>query len=185
MRLQSLPCHIQPVSLTLSRPQLLLLCPRGTNAHRADCRRGECQVVLHKLVQRHVHVRYCPRAGLGWVTAHNHAVMWILLTHVVDEDTEWREGVPCHLARRGRAGDHVALSGAAACVCPLPPPVSSSEDSWLLSSWREGLIVRVPGGAIPWRPPVPMEPCSTSQGPLNRGLPPGAGPAQGGIGTRS
>lgn len=119
--------------------------PRGTNAHRADCRRCECQVVPHKLVQHHVLVRGCPRAGLGWVTAHNHAVMWMLLTHVVDEDTEWREGVPCHFARRGRAGDHVALSGAAACVGPLPPPISSSEDSWLLSSWREGLRVKVPG----------------------------------------
>lgn len=29
VRLPSLPCHIQPVSLTLSWPQLLLLCPGG------------------------------------------------------------------------------------------------------------------------------------------------------------
>lgn len=72
--------------------------------------------------------------------------MWVLLTHFVDEELEWREVVPCHMARRGRAGVRLALSGATALCClPAPSPVSAGGLEWLLTSWGAALRVRVPG----------------------------------------
>lgn len=91
------------------------------------------------------HARACLRLhegpgavlGLGWVTSHNHAVMWVLLTHSV----EWREVVPCHMATGAEAGVRLALSEATGGVAPATSESGGLEG--LLSSRRAALRVRV------------------------------------------
>lgn len=74
----------------------------------------------------------------------------------------------CHLVRRGRVGDHLALSG----------PIShlfwrTQVAPFLLEGCPESEGTGV--GARPWSPQVPMEPCSTGLEPEAFFLEPGPG----------